>query len=220
MDRNLVRCGFGLGNRVTAMANGLSRFESISFVWRNNRELPLNHEKVFPDGIPNVEFVTDSPLARSTIWGGYRCEDFDSFGDKNKALESYQLILSRMSGKAYREGGIALAARFLRFPDLNVSRMALRACIEAKNRNLEDVFILTDSRRDEVSAIIKKHGLNPIHPTSPEMVIDFDRNENSMLQFMSDWKTLLNSDYIVSPDFKSSMLFPFKGELILDRHLT
>jgi hypothetical protein len=135
-----VRCGFGLGNRVAAIANGLSRAEKISFVWRVNEHCPLTHEQVFPAGISGVEFVTDAPPAFATMWAGMRCHCWHAAADRNAADQAYGRIISAMNAAPAQPGFIVGACvRFFRDPETTPQAMAAHVRTVAKQQQVRRV---------------------------------------------------------------------------------
>ena len=185
----IVRCGFGLGNRVTAIANGLQRFGQIRFVWRINDHCGLDHSVIFPHGIEGVEFV-DAPPAPATRWDGIPAHAWDA-----SASGQYAGIMSAMVGEAYSVVNRVIFARFHRHSG-DIEAIASIAT----GRTL----ILTDSRRDELAALIP----GAIMPRSPELKSDLADRNAGMLDFISDWKTMIECGRVITTSDKSSLLHP------------
>lgn len=188
----LIRCGFGIGNRVATMANALSRHDQIRFVWRENAHAPLPHDQVFPQGIPGVEFITEAPRATATRWqGNMPGSSWEAAEDRQRANAAYLTIMEAMAGAAHAGCASAIIARFHRHPA--VTAASLVSAVPAG-----PVFILADSRREELRALLQSAGHTPVLPTCPPMCADQDRSATSLLAFLSDWKTALSARHIVT----------------------
>jgi len=185
----IVRCGFGLGNRVTAIANGLQRFERIQFVWRVNDHCGLDHSDIFPRGIAGVEFIDAHP-APATRWDGVLAHAWDA-----RASGQYAGIMSAMTGEAHSVVDCVVFARFHRRGG-DLRRMASMA----SGRTL----ILTDSRRAELAALIP----GAVMPRCPELESDLADRNAGMLDFISDWKTMIACGRVITTGDKSSLVHP------------
>jgi hypothetical protein len=203
----LIRCGFGIGNRVTMIANALSRNESIQFVWRVNPILPLEHWEVFPNGINGVEFVDSSLKGFSTRWERkVPGESWEGAGDREKANTAYSTIIEAMAGKE-REGiDLAIVARFWRFPEADPVELA-----ELASRYGSQAFILADSRREEIATELNKRGMAAILPNGGEMSCDLDRSPESTLAYLSDWKTAIMAETVITHQADTSVIHPAKA---------
>lgn len=95
-----VHCGEGLGNRVAAMANGLSRADRIEFMWAVNEYCPARWHDVFPGRIAGVTF-TEGAATAATEWEGLTCERWDAAGDRARANAAYGRIMHAMAGTAF-----------------------------------------------------------------------------------------------------------------------
>jgi len=207
MKPQLVRCGFGLGNRVAAIAHALCMFERVRFVWRINHECPAHHEDVFPNGIPNVEFDMDAPLGFASQFGDKRIHEWQPDLDAQKRKDAYQTVIDSMAGDAKEEFRFSAIARLRRF-QINAQDAADEIAWRAKNIGADSCFLLADSNRAEIAERLAENGIKTTLPDSPEMEHDFDRNAASVIQFCSDWKTALAADILFSVGGDSSLAFP------------
>lgn len=207
-----VRCGTGLGNRVAALANGLSRFPAIRFPWRVNPHCPLLWEQVFPAGIPGVEFVNlpgHPPMP--THWDGRPCLDWDAAGDRTKAADAYARIIAALPGPPPPQHHLAVFGRFHRSPQANPIALADAAIAAAQAAGTPSIFLLTDRHRDTIAARLRSAHLTPIFPTSPALTSDLSRDPETLRQFINDWRTLLAAHHIVALDGPSSLLHPARA---------
>ena len=206
MTKPIIRCGFGIGNRVTMMANALSRHDEIAFLWRQNPQVQLWHDEVFPNGIPGVEF-TDVKLGFATRWArdvpGESWEASDNYERSNAA---YRTIMDAMAGAAWTSCPVAIVARFWRFPHANAERLA-----ETAAEHGSEVFVLADSRREEIVARLESLGVKAILPIGPEMKCDLDRTPKSMLTYFSDWKTAIRCGSIVTHHEETAVTYPARA---------
>ena len=200
----LVRCGLGLGNRVAAIANGLSRWPAIRFVWRDNKHCPATHEEVFPRGVEGVEFATDFPMASASRWDGFRCHSWHAAGDRNLATSAYRRIMDAMSVSITTPATVAILARFHRFPDYDASALARDA---SRFANGNPVFIMADSRRDEIAESLHQLGVESILPKCPPLKSDMDRRREDVRLFIEDWHMAYRAKHLVSHG-SSSLGYP------------
>ena len=204
---HLIRCGLGLGNRVAAIANGLSRWPEIRFVWRDNTHCPATHQEIFPGGIAGVEFVTDSPPASASCWDGHRCQEWAAAGVRTAATAAYQTIMLAMTGAARMTPHVAILARFHRWPETTPASLAIRAAVAGGGA---PVFVLADSRRREIAAELKKLGIGSVLPVCGELAADLQRPPSDLLEFISDWKTALAAKVLTGHP-ESSLFYPARA---------
>ena len=203
----LIRCGFGIGNRVATMANALSRDGSIQYSWKVNHHLPLPHSEVFPRGIPGVEFV-DAPAGFATRWSrAVSGQAWDAAQDREAANTAYRTIVSAMVMCPSDPVEVAIMARFHRFANTSPRELALLA-----SQHGQRAFLLVDSRRSEMAAELENLGVEVVLPNSPEMAFDKDRSKASMLQYLGDWQRALASQAIITTKELSSSVFPAMAE--------
>lgn len=207
MDAPLVRCGFGLGNRVAAMANALSRRPEARFVWRVNQHLPCEHEEIFPAGVEGVEFVTDAPMDAASRFDGLHAETWEAAGDRAAADAAYGRIISAMAGTA-RACEAAVHFRKVHTPEPDVE--ALVAALAARMTGGR-VMVMADSRRAEIAAAVCAAGFEPVMPAVPELPADKARTPEGMLAYLGDLKTLTACRLVVTHSPESSMVFPARA---------
>lgn len=210
-----VRCGFGVGNRVAAMANGLSRSHRIRFVWRENVHCPLPVSYVFPAGIPGVDLVTDAPPEFATRWGRRMCHDWDAAGDRNRADAAYGRIIASMDGRPLFRPDLAIVARFHRAtgdPAAHIARIAATAAAWIRPDTDFRVFVFADQHRAQLAAALAAAaGVRPSLPSAPELAADLERSPADTARFLGDWKTLLTARRIVALDGPTSLLHPARA---------
>lgn len=203
-----VDCNQGLGNRVAAIANGLSRAERVTFPWVLNEHCPVQWWEVFPEGIEGVEFTADAP-GPTTKWIGIGCERWDAAGDRAAADAAYGRIMAAMAGEPGAGCTVALAGRFFRTPGADAERLALFAAVGALLGG--PVFVFADSRRAEIRRVLDGLGVRVAMPRSSELGEDLARDRAGMLAYLSDWQRLLTARVIVAIDGPSSALHPARA---------
>lgn len=208
----IVRCGMGLGNRVAAMANGLSRAAEIQFVWRVNEHCPAAHTDVFPSGVPGVKFLTDAPPNFATRFGELWCYDWDAAGDRSAANAAYAEIMAAMGGTPmWRAPEVAILGRFHRNPGADPIALA-DAAIRLHGRFRWDrAFVLSDLHRGGIAARLARAGFEAAQPESRELVADLDRTREDVLDYACDWATLLSASRIIALDGPASALHPARA---------
>lgn len=208
----IVRCGFGIGNRVAAMANGISRHDSIGFVWRENWFCPVGWREIFPDGIPGVEIIDDAPLSFASLMDGKHCEAWDAAGDRARADAAYARIMAAAIGAAAPGLPFALCARFWLMARPDPDHFAAAVAEVAAAHGHRQVFMLADSRRAELAAALRGHGLEPMLPVSRALRNDRDRDAEQIRRYLSDWKTLSAARHIVCTAARgTSVIYPARA---------
>lgn len=203
----LIRCGFGLGNRVAAIAHALALLDEIRFVWRLNWQCPATHDQIFPTGLPRVEFVTDAPMGYATKHRGRRLHDWHEWSDKPTMRKSYDHVISAMTGQASFAPDCGILGRFHRF-SVNVPQAAETMAKGALGHGAKTAFVLADCHRKEIAESLEKRGVEAVFPDGPEMASERDRTPERMIQFCSDWKTLLASHHVITTGGVSSLIYP------------
>ena len=205
----IIHCGEGLGNRVAAMANGLSRAEVIEFVWIVNKHVPARWQDVFPNGIDGVTFSPGAVPWPATEWDGISCERWDAAGDRARANLAYGRIMAAMVGTGGHGCAVAVAARFFRNPDADARRLAMMAAFHAPLRT--PVFVFADSRRADIKRVLDALEVGCVMPWAAALGSDLDRDRAGVMDYLSDWKRLLTAKVIVAIDGPSSALHPARA---------
>lgn len=208
----IVRCGMGLGNRVSAMANGLSRAGQIRFVWRQNEHCPASHEDVFPAGVAGVEFITDAPPNFATRWDDRWCYDWDAAGDRQAANAAYAEIMAGMAGSAMQDApDVAILGRFHRNPEGNPERLADAAIRLHSSYRWTRAFVLSDCHREAISERLALAEFTVVQPECQPLAEDLRRSREDVLDYACDWKTLLAARRIIALDGPASALHPARS---------
>lgn len=205
----IVHCSEGLGNRVAAMANGLSRTDRIEFVWIQNEHVPARWHDLFPRGIHGVTFSTGAVPWPATAWDSLTCERWDAAGDRARANAAYGRIMHAMAGTGLPGCTVALAARFHRNPEADARRLAMMAAFHAPLRM--PVFVFADSRRAEIRRVLDALDVGCLLPAAPALATDLDRTRGGLIAYCQDWKRLLAARRIVAIDGPSSALHPARA---------
>ncbi len=203
----IIYCSEGLGNRVAAMANGLSRAMRIRFAWVTNQHCPASAQDLFPTGIPGVEFVAGDPVVTATAWAGRSCERWDAAADRQRADAAYAAIMGAMIGRARHRPQVAICGRFYRNGGTDPESLADAAAAVADG----PVFLFADRHRDRIRARLTIHGARSIMPGAPELTRDLGRSRSSMLAYASDWQSLLAAPLIVACNGPASALHPARA---------
>lgn len=209
-----VRCPFGLGNRVAAMANGLSRFPTIRFDWPVNDHCPVDHSAVFPSGVQGVEFSqsTLSVGPEMTRFDGVDVHSWGAAGDPRKRDQAYARIMGSMVGAPTRPTPrVAILGRFHRTPAGCSSDLVDRAAAWCRRLPADSAFVLCDRYRDQVSATLRSSGVVPVLPESRSLDLDLDRSPEDVLSYCSDWQTLLHAVVVIALNGPASALHPVRA---------
>lgn len=204
-----VHCSEGLGNRVAALANGLSRAEEVVFPWVVNEHVPATWEDVFPQGVEGVTFISAASAMPPTEWDGMSCERWDAAGDRRQADMAYGRIMAAMRGTVADGCEVAIAARFHRTPGGDARRLAILAAYNAPEDGA--VFVFADSRRVQIWEVLDALDVTFALPRSSMLATDLDRDRAGLLRYIGDWKRLLEARLIVAIDGPSSALHPARA---------
>jgi hypothetical protein len=206
-----VRCDQGLGNRVAAIANGLSRSRRIRFAWRNNPHCPIDLERIFPAGIEGVEFDQADASGPMTWWDGHAANSWHAAGDRARANEAFTEIMEAMAGVAVAGPQLAVCGRFHRNEDASVRALVETLCHAARERGLHEAYVFSDRHRKLMATLMSDQGITAVMPTAPELNADLDRDERSVLDYAADWKRLLTAELVVALDGPASALHPVRA---------
>lgn len=190
-----VFCPTGIGTRVAAMANALSRANEVWFPWVRNVHCPLGVDEVFPHGVDGVDFSPSKMPMMPTTWNGLPANHWDAAGDREKANAAYGRIMGTMAGEAVDDPpSVAMLARFRGRGREDWERFA--GMVAVGQHAGERVFVLTDRFRDECAESLRSAGLAPVLPQCSELWTDLDRQADDALLFLGDWKTMIAAEEV------------------------
>ncbi len=194
-----------MGNRVAALANGLSAAERVVFRWEVNGDCPLGWREVFPYGVKGVRFEEADGSEEVTRINGRPAMDWEAAVCRGTARVAYQVIAAAMGVSECSGAGVGVFGRFHRCPGARWEGLA-----EAANGE-ERVFLLTDRWRGEIAAALRARGCRVDEGESPKLVADLDRGVHATRAFLRDWKRLCGCGRIVALDGPSSLLHLARG---------
>lgn len=205
-----VLCGFGMGNRVAAMANGLSRHRRIRFYWERNPQMRLDWRVVFPNGVEGVDFVDGKNAMEPTRWDGVPCYHWKAAGDQGAALAAYRRIMGSMAGRTREVPAAGVHARIFGHggPRDDGQWREFLAEVRRWAAGKGMIYLMADSRRDEIA---EAAGGNVHFPECREMDGDMDRQRDGSLLYLGDWKSMAagcKRILSLSTGHPSSAIFP------------
>ena len=207
-----INCPFGLGNRVAAIANGLSRAREIRFFWPVNHHCPVASQTLFPDGIPGVVFSNEKPPLFATRWGGMMAHCWDAAACRWEADKAYALVMRNMVGDAAEDAPlVAILGRFHRNHAGTSDVLACRAWQAALGAKTDRVFLLSDCHRDRIRGLLMAVGIDVEEAKSRPLGMDLDRTDADILAYAGDWKTVLAARVVVALDGPASALHPVRS---------
>lgn len=204
----------GLGNRVAAMANGLSHDDEVLFRWRENEHCPCPWKSIFPEGIPGVRLVTELEAIFPRWFGRHFAHDWDAAADRAKADAAYGLIMGAMVSAVQpgtKVAPIGVFGRFHRSPNSDPAELAARALRICGSRAVGSVVLLSDLYRTEITQALAAGGIDVVVPRSKPLLIDLERSPSDILDYVADWRMLAAADLIVATDGPSSALHPIRA---------
>lgn len=207
----LIRCGFGLGNRVAAIAQSLALYGEIRFAWRINEHCPLELSEVFPHGIEGVEFV-DAPLDFATFLGDQPAYEWGAGGAD--ATEAFRRVVSAIGPQAWPDApAVALVCRFHRVRAFDIPSLANAAGRAAHQAGEERVFLLADRHREDLTILLRRlWNIEVTTAAAPELEVDLKRSAEDTRLFLRDWQTALTARHIIALDGPTSLLHPARAQ--------
>ena len=182
----------------------MSHIESVSVVITDLNALKAACTRL------GVEFLENAKPAHATSWGGRFCNSWDAAHDRTKATAAYRLILDHLAGARGVPEPFALCSRF-HFAGFDLENLVARTVAVAEEHGFSRVFLLADSKREQLAALLAGHGIESVLPTSSEMASDFDRTRENQLKFLSDWKRLSAASVIVANPVTSALTYPARS---------
>jgi hypothetical protein len=208
-----IHCPFGLGNRVAAMANGLSRWGTITFRWPVNKHCPATAADMFPTGVPGVDFLPGPERPEfATRWGGTMAHCWDACGDRERANAAYATIMASMVGTAAAGAPrTAVLGRFHRNPAADPAWFAEEIPRNFHGQRSGRIFLLCDLHRDLISRRLSRAGFDVMRPVCGSLADDMERSRADVMDYASDWATLLAAARIIALDGPASALNPARA---------
>lgn len=203
---------FGIGNRVAAIAAAMIRQPEVVFHWRNNIHLPAEWDEIFPNGIPGVTFVPEPLPIPFRLMGKNMGHQWGTDEDRSKSHTAFQVVLRCMTGEAApHPPAVAILGRFHRSHGSCPHKLADAATAQAEKAGTHRVFILSDKFRTEISQRLSHAGIESVLPLCPPLPVDLVRSLPEIVDYLSDWKTLLRASCIVATPGPASALHPARA---------
>jgi hypothetical protein len=201
------------------MANGLSRSPLISFRWPVNKHCPATAADMFPNGVPGVEFLPGPERPEfATRWGGMMAHCWDACGDRELANAAYAAIMAAMVGTAaWKAPRTAVLGRFHRNPAADPAWFAEEILRNFHGQRSGRIFLLCDLHRELIFRRLTRAGFDVLQPVCGSLADDMERSRADVMDYASDWATLLAAARIIALDGPASALYPARacGTLIL-----
>lgn len=203
-----VTCPGGIGDRLSAIANALTRSQSVLFGWKRNTHCPIDAAEIWPEGIPSVAFEDSGGPMSVTRFDGHPCHSHAAALDR-QISDSKLLELIALIHASPLEDPPTVAV-FFRGRAAPASDPLPAARLAASRAGQEGrVFLMADSQRQEIAEELLANGAIPVWPRSPEMSHDTDRDGCTFHAFLGDWKTLCLARFVASHARRfSSLLLP------------
>ena len=188
---------YGLGSRVKNISLELTNDEPDVIAWTINKDCPVGHREIFPNGIEGLEIV-DVPCRKLIAsMGNIKRQEC-------KLIETVNRVFSAMElpSQERRELGIIYRAHFWKSPPLPEFLASVKIAAEKTSGKIPT---LCGSHRREVMEILGDRG---IPQTTKEMSHDMDRNACDQRQFLIEWWRILNCDTILSNTQQTTLTWP------------
>jgi len=194
----------GLGSRVKNIALELTNDKPSVVAWTINKDCPVGHREIFPNGINGMEIV-DVPCRKLVAsMGNIKRQECKLPETVNRVFAAMEL-----PAQERRELGVILRSHFWKTKPLTDYLTEIES---AAANTSGKIPTLCGSRRREVMGILGERG---IAQTTSEMTHDFDRSADEQRQFLIEWWRVLHCETILSNTQQTTLLFP--REFILTR---
>jgi len=188
---------YGIGSRVKNISLELTNEKSEVVAWTVNKDCPVGHREIFPNGIEGLEIV-DVPCRRLVASMG------NLHHRKEILPETVNRVFAAMELPAQErhEIGIILRAHFWKTKPLADYLSEIKTAAASTSGKIPT---LCGSHRREVMEILGERG---IAQSTSEMEHDLDRSANEQRQFLLEWWRVLNCEKILSNTMQTALLWP------------
>lgn len=201
----------GLGSRVTAMANGLIRGGSVMFYWRRNDHCPEDWSRIFPNGIPGIEIVTDQDGAGLAKWE-IPITAYDRNADDTMRLQAYNTIMAAMVDRAAPAVPVGIHIRCCRYQtSCSPQAMANAAAAAWHVEPGKPVVVLADAARGELNDALWARGLVGVAQKCRPLAADLARSPDSVIAYALDWQRLCRCRTVITNCPESAALHPLRS---------
>ena len=188
---------YGLGSRVKNIALELTNDSPDVVAWTINKDCPVGHREIFPNGIEGLEII-DVPCRRLVAsMGNIKRQEF-------KLIETVNRVFSAMElpSQERRELGIIYRAHFWKSPPLPEFLASVKIAAEKTSGKIPT---LCGSNRREFMEILGERG---IAQATSEMTHDFDRSADDQRKFLLEWWRVLHCEKILSNTPQTTLIWP------------
>ena len=187
----------GLGSRVKNISLELTNQNPATVLWTVNKDCPVGHRDIFPNGIEGLEIV-DVPCRRLVASMGNRTHQ------KELIPESVNRVFAAMELPAQErcELGVILRSHFWKVKPLKDYLSEIQTAAASTSGKIPT---LCGSHRREVMSILGERG---IAQTTSEMSHDFDRSADDQRYFLHEWWRVLHCETILSNTPQTTLLWP------------
>jgi len=193
----MIHLIYGLGSRVKNLALELTNEKPSQVAWAINRDCPVGHREIFPNGINGLEII-DVPCRRMVA----------SMGSNRHRAEVLRESVSRvfaameLPAQERHELGVILRAHFWKVKPLTDYLAEIKSAADTTSGKIPT---LCGSNRREV---IKVLGDRAILQTTHEMTHDFDRHAHNQRDFLLEWWRVLHCETILSNTPQTTLIWP------------
>ena len=196
-----ISCNVGLCSRVKALARALAsaQGETVGMVWEVNKHCPVDHDVIFPKGIPGVDFAVVADTSKRAP--GPAHVTFNP-------AQAFKTVLGAMIGSPMANPPSAcIMLRALHLTKTQFAGVLLRVKEAFASREIHRVFVLSDCKRGALAAAVLGYVEETVLPMCRPMARDLDREPGDFLPFISDWKTACCARDIFTATPRSAMVF-------------
>ena len=189
----------GLGSRVKNISLELTNEKPDSVAWTINRDCPVGHREIFPNGINGIEII-DTPCRKLVAALGSINHNLDGLPDSvNKVFDAMQLPKPEKYSL-----GIVLRPHFWKTKNIHEFCEEIRGALQSTNGMIPT---LCGSNRFEIMSVLGERGISQL---TDEMAHDLDRPIDSIRKFLLEWWRVLNCETIISNTQQTTLIWPHK----------
>jgi len=193
----MIHLIYGLGSRVKNLSLELTNEKPSQVAWMINRDCPVGHQEIFPNGIAGIE-ITDVPSRRMVASMGSVKHRVEGISESVNRV----FVAMELPTQERHELGVILRAHFWKVKPLTEYLAEIQS---ATQKTTSRIPTLCGSHRREVMEILGERG---IHQTTSEMTHDFDRDADDQRQFLFEWWRILHCETILSNTPQTTLIWP------------
>jgi len=193
----MIALNNGIGSRVKSISRELACPVPRRIDWIINHDCPVGFRHVFPNGIDGLDVIESEQGRRLG-------QVYAQNPDETRIAESVQKVFAAMELPDVGQFSLGILYRgfFWKIKPLEAFLAEIR---EELPKHIGLVPTLCGNARAEIMAALDGRGLPQ---TSNEMAHDFDRQSDSIRDFLLEWKRVVHCKTVLCNHHQTTLLWP------------